>query len=78
MSTQEYVRRKELIEKDEYKCIRCGEVWGFVPADYDFMAWKYPNVCPLCSMPITEMIKEVYPKDGLREILRMIWIRITK
>lgn len=64
--------------KDEYKCEKCEQVWGFFEEDYDFIEKDYPTVCPLCSIPITQMIKEVYRVEGLRETLRMIFIRIIK
>ena len=61
---------------DEYKCIKCKEIWRFVPEDYDFQELAYPTICPLCNMPITQMIKEVYEEEGIKEVFRRIFIRI--
>ncbi len=33
-------------------------------------------ICPLCDMSVIEMIKEVYPIEGIKEVLKMIWYRI--
>ena len=61
--------------KNKYNCQVCKEEWEFVPEDYE-NPWDYPEVCPLCSMPIVQMIQDVYKEDGIMEVLRFIWLRI--
>jgi formate dehydrogenase maturation protein FdhE len=61
----------------EYKCKRCKDIWEFTPEDYDHKS-DYPKVCPLCSMPITQMISDVYKQEGIREVIRFMFIRIFK
>jgi hypothetical protein len=58
-----------------YKCKKCWDVWGFSPEDYDGQT-DYPDVCPLCSMPITQMIRDVYEVEGVWEVLKMVWLRV--
>ncbi len=62
--------------KDTYNCNRCQVEWAFIPEDYGSVA-DYPETCPLCSMPITQMIGDVYREEGLLEVLKMLWVRIT-
>lgn len=65
------------MEKNEYKCKKCKEIWEFCPEDFDNN--KHPTgVCPLCNMPITQMIVDVYKVDGIAEVIRRIFIRLEK
>ena len=63
------------MNQDEYKCEKCNDIWGFIPEDYENKE-DYPTIYPLCYMPITEMIKDVYSEEGLIEVIKRIWIRI--
>lgn len=64
-------------EEGEYECKKCGEEWYFFPQDYEYEE-EYPEFCPLCEMPITQMIKDVYEQEGIWEVIRRIFIRIFK
>mgnify|MGYP001617365325 CR=1 FL=1 len=67
-----------MIEReDEYLCSRCLEKWQFCPEDYDYDKSTYPTTCPLCNMPISQMIKDVFKQEGLMEVIKMLWIRIS-
>ena len=61
-----------------YNCGKCGDEWLFIPEDYDYTVENYPEVCPLCSMPVIQMIRDVYLKEDIMEVLRMLWIRTKK
>ncbi len=65
------------MNEDEYQCEKCNEIWGFCPEDYDFIEEDYPYICPLCSMPITQMFKEIYVIEGLWESIKRVIKRIT-
>jgi hypothetical protein len=54
-------------EEDVYLCVSCATIWGYFPEDYG--DGEYPEKCPLCSMPILDMIKDTYEVGGLREVL---------
>ena len=64
------------LNNDEYECRVCKEIWTFCPEDYED-PWDYPDKCPLCSMPITQMLKEVTQQAGIWEALKHLWIRLT-
>lgn len=64
---------------DNYICNRCYEEWNFYPEDYDWEEDEYPTRCPLCEMPIFQMVTDVWEKErfgGIKFILKMIWLRI--
>lgn len=61
-----------------YKCKKCGEDCGFFPKDYDYKKELYPTICPLCAMPISQMIIDVFQEEGIIEVFKRIWIRISK
>jgi NAD-dependent SIR2 family protein deacetylase len=64
------------MKKSEYRCKKCLEIWGFSPQDYKH--WQeYPTKCPLCTMPIRQMIQEVYRDEGLKEVARRLLIRLN-
>lgn len=63
-------------EEDEYKCEKCGDIWGFSPEDYFYDESAYPVNCPLCEMPIRQMIVDVYDVEGLIAVFKRLWIRI--
>ena len=60
--------------KDTYNCSNCGEEWGFFPEDLQVID-DYPTICPLCSMPVTQMIKDCYEAGGIKEVISMLWKR---
>ena len=64
------------MREEYYICKKCGGKWGFCALDCDFKEELYPTICPLCSMPITQMIKEVYVKEGLLETIKRVIGRI--
>jgi len=64
------------MKKDEYKCKNCKEIWGFFPEDYEDNS-EFPTLCPLCTIPITQMIKDVFKEEGILEVFRMLWLRLT-
>lgn len=57
-----------------YTCYCCRTVWNYVPEDYN--SEYIPEYCPLCSMPITQMIHDVFIEEGLLEVFRMIFLRV--
>jgi hypothetical protein len=59
-----------------YNCLICGGDWAFYAGDYNNKKELYPKICPLCNIPIKEMINEVYEEEGLKEVIRMIFCRI--
>lgn len=59
-----------------YKCRVCGEDWGFYPEDFDYNESLYPKICPLCNMPMWQMIKDVFKKEGIKEVFKMLMVRI--
>jgi len=63
---------------DKYNCKNCSSEWSFFPEDYDYVEEDYPDICPLCSMPIRDMIKDVYREEGLLETIKMVYIRLIK
>ena len=63
------------MKENEYKCIRCGGIWGFCPEDYENPEY-YPSVCPFCSMPLCQMIKDIYQQEGFWAVIKQIIKRI--
>lgn len=59
----------------KYNCKYCKVEWIFFHDDYGSREY-YPDICPLCSMPITQMIHDVYVEEGLLAVLKMLWVRI--
>lgn len=60
----------------EYICHKCADSWGFFPEDYDWDETAFPTYCPLCTMPVWDMIKEVWKEEGLLEVIKRIYIRL--
>ena len=60
----------------KYNCLKCGDEWHFCEEDYN-SPLDYPFNCPLCSMPITQMIKEVYEIEGIKKVIKRIIIRFN-
>lgn len=61
-------------KQDYYNCEQCNEEWCFFPADYGKKS-DYPTKCPLCSMPLWEMIRDVYKEEGLKAVFKQIYLR---
>lgn len=59
---------------DDYQCENCGETWNFFSEDYD-TPYQYPTTCPLCNMPVSQMIREVFEEEGVCGVLRMLYLR---
>jgi hypothetical protein len=58
----------------QYRCDNCDEVWDFFPEDYASLE-DWPSICPLCMMPISQLIADSYREGGLIEILRNLKLR---
>lgn len=66
------------MNEDEYKCVCCGEVWGWCPEDYEDPS-VHEDICPFCTMPFSQLIGDIYKTEGVRgtaSILRIIYKRI--
>lgn len=63
-----------------YKCKVCGEEWDFFPGDYNYKKYRYPTVCPLCQMPVKQMIKDVWEVEKFMFIKYLIkrWVYYAK
>lgn len=59
-----------------YICKCCKDEWEFYPRDYGYEPKKYPKLCPLCEMPVIDMIRDVHDQEGIRGVIRMIICRI--
>lgn len=57
---------------DMYVCESCFDEWSFFPEDVD----EWPTICPLCSMPLTQMIGDTYREGGIKEVIRMLYKRL--
>lgn len=66
-----------MTEEDTYKCKVCGIEWGFIPEDYEKRE-DYPDTCPLCDMPIMDMIRDITREEGFVAAIKHLWVRITK
>lgn len=67
-----------LDEDNEYRCDRCGETWLFFEQDFDFDPDRYPTRCPLCTMPISQMIWDVLREFDFALLVKLLWARLTK
>ena len=63
--------------EDKYLCKKCGDEWFFFPDDYE-NPWDYPEVCPLCTMPLSQMIRDVYEEDGVIEVIKRLFLRVAQ
>lgn len=63
------------MDYNSYLCRICGEKWNFVPEDYEDSK-DYPDQCPLCTMPITEMISDVFHEEGIIGVIVMLYKRL--
>ena len=58
----------------EYTCVKCKEEWNY--EHYDYEEGGHPKVCPFCTMPKTQLFKDVYKEEGLfialKEVLRRL------
>ena len=63
---------------NKYICNNCGDEWEFLPEDYDYNKEYYPKKCPLCSMTITQMIRDTFVSGGITETISMIYKRLIK
>lgn len=59
------------MRNDIYNCSKCKEEWSFYPQDYE-NPWEYPTKCPLCSMSVFQMIKDVYEVEGIIGVFQQI------
>lgn len=66
----------KVLNDNEYRCSNCREIWGFFPEDYDYEKERYPTKCPLCSMPITQLILDCYSDGGIKEVLLRLRLRL--
>lgn len=64
------------MNENEYQCYRCGDVWDFFPEDYDFVEEDYPEICPLCSMSVWQMIHDVFAEEGFLGVIKQLYKRI--
>ena len=69
------LKKKEI--KDRYLCKNCREEWVICPEDYE-SPQDYPSVCPLCSMPIAQMIKDTFKTGGIKEVIYWLKARYLK
>ena len=63
---------------EKYNCSNCGDEWDFIPEDYNYEKEYYPKKCPLCKMPITQMIKDTYGVGGTKEVIEMLYKRLFR
>ena len=66
--------------KNRYICKNCKEEWEFCPEDYEVElddSWYLNRICPLCEMPITQMIKDVYKVEGIWGVFIQLYKRYT-
>ncbi len=59
-----------------YECTKCGDEWEFCEEDYGFVMEDYPDICPLCVMPISQMFREVFREEGFWESINRIFKRL--
>jgi DNA-directed RNA polymerase subunit RPC12/RpoP len=59
---------------DTYKCRNCKDEWEFFPEDYDNIE-DYPEICPLCSVPFWQMVKDTWEEGGIKEVIYHIRAR---
>lgn len=59
----------------KFNCLRCGDEWEFCEEDYESQL-DYPLICPLCKMPLTQMIKDVYTEEGTIETIKRFYLRV--
>lgn len=59
----------------EYTCSKCKEVWNFYPEDYEDIS-DHQTKCPLCSMPIGQMLKDVYRGEGIIPAIKQLFKRL--
>lgn len=62
--------------EDFYICKGCGEEWGYFPEDYPID--EHPYYCPLCSMPLSQALKDIWDEEGLSGVLFMGKIILAK
>lgn len=58
----------------EYRCEQCDELWEFFPEDYDSPE-DWPIKCPLCTMPLSQMVRDVYKEEGIIAIFKRVYLR---
>lgn len=59
----------------EYACKKCGEVWEFVPEDYESTE-NWPDTCPLCGMDFLDALDEIYLTEGLWAVCVYLFNRV--
>ena len=65
-----------MCEKD-YDCKKCGSTWSWCPEDYPD-GYEHDNICPLCWIPIKQMVADVYREEGVLQVIRRLFIRLIK
>ena len=65
------------MKKYTYLCENCGEEWGFCPEDYE-KEEDYPKRCPFCTMPVSQMISDVFKEEGFFGVIRMLYLRYLR
>lgn len=55
----------------EYDCECCGEGWWHGGCEN-----TVPDYCPLCTMPIKQLISETLAERDLPTLARVLWSRI--
>ena len=56
------------------KCKQCKDIW-FVAHK---ISKKEKYICPHCSMPLIQMIRDVYEVEGIRGVCEQIYKRYYK
>lgn len=60
---------------ETYTCKNCKEDWNFYPEDYEDLK-NYEDIeCPFCSMPVTQMIHDIYKEEGVWLVIKQLWKR---
>jgi hypothetical protein len=57
----------------KYNCEQCNEEWEEVSSYEDD---PVSTRCPLCSMPITQMIHDVFIEEGLLAVFKQLYLRL--
>lgn len=59
-----------------YKCYNCKLDWSTYLDYFDNDGVIEIGLCPLCSMPLSDMIKDVYEEEGLKGIVVQLFKRL--
>lgn len=61
---------------DTYLCDNCGDSWSYFPEDYGEDG--HHDICPFCTMPLSQMIKDIYREEGVWAVIKQIYKRYLK